>query len=68
MSFRLASALELKRLGLRFIGGAFKEPDAIECVRTKVSFETTSQKKLVLDITSCVYPVFYFVLFYDFRE
>ncbi len=48
ISCRLAFALELKRLGLRFIGGAFNEPDVIQCVRTKVSFETTSQNKLVV--------------------
>ncbi len=50
-AFRLASAQELKRLGIGLIGGAFKEPDVIECARTKVSFETTSQGKLMVVAT-----------------
>jgi hypothetical protein len=37
LEFRLASALELKRHGIRLIGGAFKEPDVIECVRKNMS-------------------------------
>ncbi len=48
LEFRLASALELKRHGIRLIGGAFEEPDVIECVRTQVSFETKSEGNLML--------------------
>jgi hypothetical protein len=51
MTFRLASAQELKRLGIRLIGGAFKEPDVIECVRTRFAFETSSQGKLMVVTT-----------------
>jgi hypothetical protein len=48
LEFRLASALVLKRHGIRLIGGAFEEPDVIECVRTQVSFETKSEDNLML--------------------
>jgi hypothetical protein len=47
LEFRLASALELKRHGIRLVGGAFEEPDVIECVRTQVSFETKSEGNLI---------------------
>ncbi len=32
--FRLASAMELKKKGVRYIGGKFNGADFIECVRT----------------------------------
>ena len=48
LEFRLASALELKRHGIKMIGGAFEEPDTIHCVRTHVSFETISEGNLML--------------------
>jgi hypothetical protein len=48
LEFRLVSALELKRHGISLIGGAFEEPDVIECVRTQVSFETKSEGNLML--------------------
>jgi hypothetical protein len=51
MKFRIALAQELKRLGIRLIGGAFKEPDVIECVRTRFAFETSSHEKLVVVTT-----------------
>jgi hypothetical protein len=51
MVFRLASAQELKRMGIRLIGGAFKEPDVIACVRTRFSVETSSQGKLMVVTT-----------------
>ncbi len=35
LELRLASAMVMKQHGIRMIGGVFKEPDIIECVRTK---------------------------------
>jgi hypothetical protein len=32
--FRLASAMQMKRQGMRYVGGRFKAQDTIECVRT----------------------------------
>jgi hypothetical protein len=40
--------MELKRHGSRQIGGAFKEPDIIECARTKAKFAVRSEHKLEL--------------------
>jgi hypothetical protein len=34
--FRLASAMEMKKKGVRFVGGEFAETDVIECVRTGI--------------------------------
>ncbi len=33
-TFRLASAMQLKKRGVRYLGGKFNESDIIECVRT----------------------------------
>ena len=33
-SFRLASAIQMRKLGVRYVGGKFNDGDVIECVRT----------------------------------
>ena len=48
LDFRLASAMELKRHGIRMIGGAFKEPDIIECVRTKAQVTARNEHKIMV--------------------
>jgi hypothetical protein len=40
--FRLVSALKMKRQGIRYVAGIYNEPDHIECVRTGVTFPTSS--------------------------
>ena len=34
--FRLASAMQMKRLGVRYLGGKFNDDDFIECVRNSL--------------------------------
>ena len=48
LEFRLASAMELKRHGIRMIGGVFKEPDIIECVRTRARITATNEHKIMV--------------------
>jgi hypothetical protein len=48
LEFRLASAMELKHLGIRMIGGVFKEPDIIECVRTKAKITARNEHKIMV--------------------
>ena len=48
LEFRLASAMELKRHGIRMIGGVFKEPDIIECIRTKAKVTARNEHKIMV--------------------
>ena len=39
--FRLASAMQLKKRGVRYVGGRFEEKDMIECVRSNLKVSAT---------------------------
>ena len=47
-SFRLASALKMKHLGIRLNGGAYREHDYIECVRTGVQVQTVNEDGIMV--------------------
>jgi hypothetical protein len=51
-SFRLASAMQMKKLGIRYVGGKFNDKDTIECVRTGVSIPTVEVDG-ILTIKTC---------------
>jgi hypothetical protein len=46
--FRIASAMQMKARGIRFIGGAFDEDDVIECMWSKVKCPTMNQGGVVV--------------------
>jgi hypothetical protein len=48
LEFRLASAMVMKQHGIRMIGGVFKEPDIIECVRTKAIITAREEHKIMV--------------------
>ncbi len=47
LEFRLASVMVMKQHGIR-IGGVFKEPDIIECVRTKAVITAREEHKIMV--------------------
>lgn len=52
--FRIIPAQQLKKRGVRLVGGKFDEPDVGECVRTGDRFEcVTRDEILVIETTGC---------------
>ncbi len=51
-SFRLASAVQMKKLGVRYVGGKFDDNDVIECVRTGHTISTIDENG-ILTIKTC---------------
>ncbi len=48
LEFSLASAMVMKQHGIRMTGGVFKEPDLIECVRTKAVITAREEHKIMV--------------------
>jgi hypothetical protein len=46
-NFRLASAVQMKKLGVRYVGGKFDEDDVIECVRTGRKISTNDENGIL---------------------
>ncbi len=50
--FRLVSALKMNCQGIRYVAGIYNEPDHIECMRTGVTFPTSSTGDVLFVQTS----------------
>ena len=47
-TFRLVPAQQLKKRGVRIVGGKFEEPDKVECVRTGDNFTATTREDILV--------------------